>query len=333
MTKTAPLSVEVTRGTMTESVHRVHAMIIDASGVVDCWGDPDLLFYPRSAIKYMQAIPLIESGAADAHDLSGPETALACASHSSAPEHVSAVDAWLQRLGLGERDLGCGAHWPYDEQAMHQMLRDHQDPTRLHNNCSGKHSGFLTTALHLGEPTAGYLDPDHPVQRRLYDILADFGGESLDGTGRGIDGCGIPVYGMTLAGLARAAHKMAAPTGIPEARGEAIMRILSAAMANAYYVAGRQRFDTDVMNALGGTVATKGGAEGVHVGIVPNKGIGIALKTEDGNKRGGDAAMAWILDRLGLIGDTARRALRHHLAPEIVNAAQDHAGSVHVVQP
>ncbi len=330
MSKTAPLIVEVTRGTMVESVHRVHAMVMDASGVVDCWGDPDLLFYPRSAIKFLQALPLIESGAADAYALSGPETALSAASHSSAPDHVATVKAWLDRIEMGEQDLRCGAHLPYDEHAAHAMLRAGEPPTRLHNNCSGKHSGFLSTAKHLGEPTEGYLDPDHPVQKRLYDILVDFGGEALDGTGRGIDGCGIPVYGMSLRAMTRAAQRMAAPHNVDEARGHAIERVLAAAMAHSYYVAGRARFDTDVMTALGGTVATKGGAEGVHLGIVPGRGIGIGLKTEDGNRRGGDVAMGWILDRLGLIDGSARDALREHLAPTIVNAAGDPAGTARV---
>lgn len=330
MTKSDPLIVEVTRGTMVESVHRVHAMIVDASGAVECWGDPDLMFYPRSAIKFMQALPLIESGAADAYDLSGPEMALSAASHSSAPEHVDTVKAWMTRLGLDESHLGCGAHLPYDEHAAHDMLRAGESPTRMHNNCSGKHSGFLSTAMHLGEPLEGYLDPDHPIQKRLYDILSDFAGESLEGTGRGIDGCGIPVYGMTLSGLARAAQRMAAPRDVSEDRGRAIERILSAATANAYFVAGRGRFDTDVMNALNGTVATKGGAEGVHVAVIPDKGVGIGLKTEDGNRRGGDVAMGWLLDRLGMIDDAARIAIKDHLAPRITNAAGDDAGTARV---
>lgn len=330
MAKTDPMICEVTRGTMVESVHRVHAIAMDNSGIIQQWGDVDLMMYPRSAIKYMQAIPLVELGAADAWDLSVEETALACASHSGERTHVSAVSDWLSRLELGEGDLECGAHLPYDEPYAHEMIAAGEKPTRLNNNCSGKHAGFLSTAKHLGEPTDGYLDPDHPVQKRLHDILVEFGGEDLVGTGRGIDGCGIPVYGMTLGALARATQRMAAPAGVSEVRGQAIQRILQAGMTYPYMVAGRARFDTDAMNALNGVVATKAGAEGVHIAIVPSKNLGIALKVEDGAKRAADVAMGWLLRHFGLLDDAANQKLASHLSPTIRNAAGDGAGIIRI---
>jgi L-asparaginase II len=330
MAKTGPLICEVTRGTMVESVHRVHAIAMDGSGIVQQWGDADLMMYPRSAIKYMQAIPLVELGAADAWQLSEQETALACASHSGERTHVSAVNDWLSRMDLGEGDLACGAHLPYDEPYAHEMIAAGEKPTRLNNNCSGKHAGFLTTAKHLGEPTEGYLDADHPVQKRLHDILVDFGGEDLIGTGRGIDGCGIPVYGMTLGALARAAQRMAAPTGVSDVRGQAIQRILKAGMKYPYMVAGRARFDTDTMSALNGMVATKAGAEGLHVAIAPSKGLGIVLKAEDGAKRAADVAMGWLLGRYGFLNDAAKQDLASHLTPTITNAAGDKAGIISI---
>jgi len=327
---TDPLICEVTRGTMVESRHRVHAMIRDASGCLSVWGDPDLMFYPRSSIKFMQALPLVESGAADAKGISEQELALACASHSGAPDHVEAVAGWLTRMGLGADDLGCGAHMPYDEEAAHAMIRAGEQPTRLNNNCSGKHAGFLATALHLGEPTEGYLSAEHPVQRRLYDILVDLGGQDLADTGRGIDGCGIPVYGMTLTALATAVQKLAAPAGLGEARGAAVRRLFAAVTSHPYMVGGRGRFDTDVMTALGGSAATKGGAEGVHIAAIPAKGIGIALKAEDGGKRAADAAMGWLLDRAGLFDQATQRSLQTHLRPVILNAAGDEAGTIRI---
>lgn len=330
---TDPLICEVTRGTMVESRHRIHAMIRDASGIIQAWGDPDLVFYPRSAIKFLQALPLVESGAADAMHVSEPELALASASHSGSPEHVDAVGAWLGRLGLDADSLGCGAHLPYDEVAAHALIRSDTAPTRLNNNCSGKHTGFLATAMHLAEPLDGYLQADHPVQRRLYDILVDFGGQDLAGGGRGIDGCGIPVYGMTLLALASAVQKMAAPSGVTEARGKAIRRVLNAVTAHSFMVGGRGRFDTDVMRVLGGRVATKGGAEGVHVAMIPEKGIGVALKVEDGEKRAGDVALGWILDRLGMFDDAQRRGLASHLRPQLTNAAGHPAGLIRIAEP
>ncbi|WNK00408.1 asparaginase [Thalassospiraceae bacterium LMO-JJ14] len=323
-----PLICEVTRGTMVESRHRVHAMVCDASGPVKTWGDPDLMFYPRSAIKFMQSLPLVESGAADARRVNVAELALASASHSGTPTHVDAVAAWLERLGLGADHLGCGAHLPYDITSAHALIRADQSPTRLNNNCSGKHTGFLTTALHLGEPTQGYLDPDHPVQRRLYEILVTLGGQNLADTGRGLDGCGIPVYGMTLTALAHAAQKMADPAGLGEERGTAVRRILAAVMAEPFMVGGPDRFDTDIMGALGGKVATKGGAEGVHIAILPGKGLGIALKAEDGEKRAADVVMGHLLVEAGIIGQEESRKLAKHLQPIVYNAAGDAVGTI-----
>jgi len=331
-TKSDPLICEVTRGTMVESRHRVHAMVCDASGPVKTWGDPDLMFYPRSAIKFMQALPLVESGAADAHKVDIAELALASASHSGTATHVNAVCAWLKRIGLGADDLGCGPHLPYDVHAAHDLIRAGTPPTRVNNNCSGKHTGFLTTALHLGESTEGYLDPDHPVQRRLYDILVAFGEQNLADTGRGRDGCGIPVYGMTLTALARAAQKMADPAGLGEQRGTAVKRVLAAVMAEPFMVGGPERFDTDVMGALGGKAATKGGAEGVHIAILPEKGLGIALKAEDGEKRAADIAMAYLLTEAGVIDEAESRKLGRHLKPTIHNAAGDAVGTVRVAR-
>jgi L-asparaginase II len=326
----APLICEVTRGTMVESRHSVHALICDSGGVRAAWGEADLMFYPRSAIKFMQALPLVESGAAEALKVSEAELALASASHSGEPTHVEQVAAWLQRLGLGADDLGCGAHMPYDDQSAEEIIRAGTRATRLHNNCSGKHTGFLATARHLGEAERGYLQSDHPVQRRLYDILTEFGEEDLGGTGRGVDGCGIPVYGMTLLALARSAQKMSAPGGFAASRRDAIGRILAAVRAYPYLVAGRGRFDTDVMRAAEGGLATKGGAEGVHVAILPDQGLGIALKAEDGNKRAAEAAMGWLLTQLGVISQSAARDLEAHLRPVIRNAAGEAVGSLRI---
>ncbi len=315
---------------MIESRHRVHAMICDSSGPIKTWGNPDHMFYPRSAIKFMQGLPLVESGAADAHHVAENELALACASHSGTAAHVTTVADWLERLGLGVEHLGCGAHLPYDIEAAHDIIRAGAEPTRLNNNCSGKHAGFLTTALHLNEPTAGYLDPDHPVQKRLFDILESFGEESLADTGRGRDGCGIPVYGMTLRALAKAAQKMSEPKGFDETRGPAATRIIKAVTTHPYMVGGPGRFDTDVMTALGGAVATKGGAEGVHIAIVPAKGLGIALKTEDGEKRAGDVAMGWLLMEMGLIPALMQQTLTAHLKPTLRNAGGDEVGTIKI---
>ncbi|MBT3396552.1 MAG: asparaginase, partial [Alphaproteobacteria bacterium] len=189
-----PLIVEVTRGDMVESRHRGDCVVIDAAGAVaHAWGDGDRLIYPRSAIKPLQALALMETGAADAYGVSDVELALAAASHSSTKGHVDAVAAWIERLGLAETDLECAGHDPMSREADKALICDGTTPGPLHNNCSGKHAGFLTTALHMAEPTKGYLAPSHPVQQRLLMILSDMGGVDLSNTPRGVDGCGIPV--------------------------------------------------------------------------------------------------------------------------------------------
>lgn len=323
------ITVEVTRGDLVESRHACLAVVADASGVVqESWGDADREIYPRSAIKPIQALPLIETGAADAFGLSEPEVALSCASHMGETMHHEAVRAWLGRVGLSADDLECGAHAPSDEAAAAAVIRDGIDMDRAYNNCSGKHSGFLTTARHLGEATAGYTAADHPVQQRLKAILGELGGSDLDATSRGVDGCGIPVLGMPLAALARAMARMADPDGLPEPRGDAARRIFRAMTTHPEMVRGTHGLDTAIMRAGRGRFATKTGAEGVYIAIVPERKLGIALKVEDGASRASGLAMCALLDHLGFLDDTARAALKDHMTVVIPNAAGRPVGEI-----
>lgn len=325
----SPLSVEVTRGDLIESRHAVRAAIVDSAGhIVEAWGDIAAHVYPRSSIKPLQAIPLLASGAADAFGLSEREVALACASHMGEEIHTATVTDWLGRIGCSAGDLECGAHLPRHEDAMADVIRSGAPLTAIFNNCSGKHTGFLTTARHLGEPTAGYIGADHPVQQRLAVLLTELGGDDLSATERGIDGCGIPVLGMRLDALARAMARMAAPETLDAAQAMAAQRIVAAMTAHPEMVRGTGGFDTVMMAAGKGRFATKTGAEGVHIAIVPERQIGIALKIEDGNNRASGVALAALLDRLGLIDDAARKALTAEMRPTIVNAAGRMAGEI-----
>ncbi len=321
-----PLTIEVTRGDMVESRHRAHALVMDAAGrTVHAWGDVERLIYPRSAIKPLQTLALIETGAAERFAVGETEIALASASHGGTPAHTDAVAAWLKRLDLGERDLECGAHPPLDEAAAQAMARAGRRPGPLCNNCSGKHAGFLTTAKHKGESTAGYVKAGHPVQRRVRDIVGELGGGDLTKAPTGIDGCGIPVYGMALAALARAFARMADGNRLGAARAEAAKRIVAAMTAHPAMVAGPGRFDTDAMQAAPGAFIAKGGAEGVHAAIVPGLGLGVAVKAEDGAKRAAETAMAAILNMLGALPDAAAAPF---LETPVVNAAGDRVGVV-----
>lgn len=324
-----PMIIEVHRGGLLESRHRGIAAVIDSHGkILHAWGDIDRHIYPRSAIKPILALPLIESGAAEAFELGDPEIALACASHSGEPTHVRAVSAWLARIGLGAADLGCGSHWSHDQETAHDWVRSGQPVTAINNNCSGKHTGFLATAKHLGEPTAGYIKPEHPVQIRLAAILAEMGDTDLSQTARGIDGCGIPVLGMPLSAMALAMARMAEPSGLGPVREAAAKRIVSSMTAHPYNVAGRNRFDTLAMQAGNGRFAVKAGAEAVHAAIIPELGVGVVLKIDDGTKRASEVAMANILAFLGVLDPSQPSPMSNFFEAPIVNTLNDIVGVV-----
>ncbi len=322
------LLVEVSRGSMMESVHHVDAVVVTADGdIVAAWGDVEREIYARSSAKPLQALPLIETGAADHFAFTDAEIALACASHQSQAIHVSGAAAIIERIGLGEGDLECGPHWPFNLKAAGELVRAGARPTRLHNNCSGKHAGFLATAVHMGEDPGGYIQPDHPVQQRITDALVEMTGWDLSTTARGADGCGIPVFGMPLAALARGMARMADPRGLGAVRENAAQRIVAAMNAYPDMVAGRGKVDTAGMTALE-HVALKGGAEGVHIAILPERGMGVALKTRDGNGRASDAAILWILKYLGVIGAHAAEELADYLEPPVKNTLGNIVGHI-----
>jgi L-asparaginase II len=298
-----PVLVEHWRGDSVESMHRGAAIIASAGGeVVAAWGDVLRPVFPRSAIKMIQALPLLETGAADRFSLGDPQIALACASHSGECGHVLAVERWLTRIGIAANALECGPHPPYDQKAAHDLRAVQQLPTALHNNCSGKHAGFLTTALHAENPLRGYVEPSHPVQRRVTETLGEMVGVDLDRAPRGRDGCGIPAYAMPLRAIAHAMARLAAPDGLPHRRAQAVQRIVAAVLAQPWLMSGTGRFDARAMG-LGAEsrFVVKMGAEGVHVAIVPGLGLGVALKIDDGARRAAEVAMATMLRFLGLI--------------------------------
>ncbi|XKH34208.1 asparaginase [Azospirillum doebereinerae] len=300
----SPIVVEVTRGGMVESVHRARACIVDAGGhVLARWGDIDAPVYPRSAIKALQAIPLVESGALDAFGLGDAELALACSSHSGEPVHTERVAAWIARVGLTVEDFECGAQIPYDSGTAAGLVRDGVAPSALHNNCSGKHAGFLTTARHRGEPTRGYVRFDHPVQQRILGVMEQMTGQDLSRAPWGIDGCSIPTVGVPLGAIAYAMARIADPVDLPDARAEAVTRIAGAWRAHPHLIAGRNRFDTAMMQAADGLVLVKGGAEGVGCALLPEAGIGIALKIEDGGDRAREVALAALIRSTKVLGE------------------------------
>lgn len=287
---------ELWRGGMLESVHLGHAVICDASGVVEAWGDPDTVIFPRSSCKMVQALPLLESGAGAG--LSQAQLALACASHQGAALHTGHVARWLADLGLGEGDLRCGAHEPNDREEHHRLVRASEQPCQLHNNCSGKHAGFLMLNRHM-RGGSEYVEPDHPMQRTIWQAFEEVTGEASPGYG--IDGCSAPNFATSVTGLARAMAAFANATGAGDARDRAMFALTRAMGAYPDLVAGEGRACTELMRVMGGRVAVKTGAEAVFVAIVPEKRMGIALKIVDGGTRAAEAAVAALLVRMGVL--------------------------------
>lgn len=288
--------IELWRGGLPESVHRGHAVVWDQGGMVAAWGDPGQVIFPRSSCKMIQALPLLESGAADAAGLGTEQLALACASHQGAQMHVTRVGRWLDALDLGEPDLRCGAHMPNDKAEAKRLTCSDEAPCQLHNNCSGKHAGFLTWNRHHGGD-ADYHLPDHPLQQAIRAATEEVTGETV--AGFGIDGCSAPNFAVSVAGLARAMAAFAAPGR--DRRGDAMRRLVAAMVAHPELVAGETRACTDLMRAMKGRVAVKTGAEAVFVAIAPDRGMGIALKIADGGVRGSEAAITALLTQYGLL--------------------------------
>ncbi len=326
-----PVMVEVTRGEAVESRHRGAACVVDASGAtVLSWGDCAAPVFPRSAIKLLQALPFVETGAADVCQANFSELALACASHSGEPGHVEVGRAWMNRLGLSEGHFACGPHPPYDAEAANALTRAGAAPSVLHNNCSGKHLGMLATALSRGEPLHGYHEPEHPVQARVRDALADMTGEDVARAAIGIDGCSVPTWAVSLAGLARAMSRIADPRGLKVARQSAVRRLRNAASRSPFMVAGTGRFCTALLARKSGEIYVKTGAEGVFTAAVPDLGIGIALKIDDGAKRASEVALAAILRYLEVLDDADWSALAGFAAPRLVNHAGRIVGEVRI---
>ena len=256
---------------------------------------------PRSAIKPIQALPLVSTGAAEAFGLTDVELALACSSHDGERGHVDGVSAWLARLGLDSDALECGAQVPLSESAATALASGGGDPTAIHNNCSGKHVGFLTILRHLGLPLDGYLEPGHPLQAdHVTPSIERTCGVDLTAVQPGVDGCGIPAWAMP---LDRLAAGWAALGSEPD--GSSAHRLLSAMRSEPFHVAGSVRTCTRIIaTATGGTVV-KTGAEGVFCAVLPADGLGLALKVRDGARRAAEVAIEWLLARYGRLGDLA----------------------------
>lgn len=319
-----PFEVEITRGLQVESRHIVHAVVYTPQeSHREIYGDGTFSTFPRSALKPIQALPLLMTGAAQHYQVTEEELALACASHRGEPMHVDRVRAWLKRIGCNETDLECGTHPPANQESLFDLIKAQGQPSAAHNNCSGKHTGMLTTAKHLGEPLKNYVTLIHPVQQRIKQYIEQFCGVALNEQSFGVDGCSIPAPAMPLINLAKGFGEWAAPSKVDENTAEACKQLFKACVKHPLLTAGTGHFCSDLMIATQGQVLVKGGAEGVVIAAIPELKMGIALKTVDGNSRAADFCLSVILQRLGLLSATSPL-----LTPKIYNWNKIETGAI-----
>lgn len=288
-----PIITEILRGGIVESRHRGSIAVFDGHGrSVLSIGDVLTPVFPRSACKLIQALPFVESGAAAAYGFGNKELSLVCASHSGEPEHVAMADAMLTKAGQSEATLECGTHWPFDLPVAIKLAQSGALPTPCHNNCSGKHAGFICTSAYLGEDPTGYVGPSHTAQIRVRDAMSEVTGAVHTSEACGTDGCSIPTYAISLNALALGFAKAASGHGLATSRAKAAKQLMDACMAEPFYMAGTKRFCTEVMAAAPARVFAKIGAEGVYCAAIPELGFGIALKIDDGAFRAAELTVA-----------------------------------------
>jgi L-asparaginase II len=327
--KTLELDVVATRGTGIESRHHVHAAVVGPSDeLVASAGDIDIVSSWRSCAKPFQAMPLVESGGFDELRWGDDQLALACASHGGEPEHVALAGGMLGDIGMEEGDLACGPHDPLSSRGLKLLRESGARLTRLHNNCSGKHAAMLARAQTAGFPTYGYERADHPVQRACLASVSEWSGVAEADIGEAVDGCGVVVFALPLDAMARAYARLARSTRDPDSTGA---RILNAMRTRPFLVGGTDRFDSILIEETEGRVISKVGAEGVHSVAVPDQGIGIAVKVEDGAQRAQFPAVLRILQTLGVLGSDLPARLQDFLRRPIRNTRGETVGEVRLL--
>jgi L-asparaginase II len=315
-----PQLVEATRGGIVESAHNGALVVVDTHGALVCAvGDTRRPVFARSAVKALQALPLVTSGAADTFGLGDEELALACASHNGEARHVATAAGVLAKAGLDASALECGAHWPQHEVSQRELAASSTPLSALHNNCSGKHAGFLCVGCMMAraqgrdarEFVRGYVRPEHPVMREISASLQDATGCDLSRAPIGVDGCSIPTFGIPLHQLAHAFAKLGTGVGLSADRAAAAARLRRAVAGAPFFVAGTGRFDTRVMQRLGERVFCKVGAEGVFCAALPEAGLGVAIKIDDGNTaRAAEVVMAAVIEAWVRLDENERVFMR-----------------------
>ncbi len=326
-----PLVIEVVRGNAVESQHQVMAVVADERGLVSSfWGNVDYLTFPRSAIKPLQALPLVESGAMEKFGLDEKMLALACASHTGEKHHLTSLHHWLEKLKLTEADLYCGPAYPSHQASHHEMIKKNQKPSPLLNNCSGKHLGIISTCLALGENFQDYHRVEHPAQVRLRKILSDLMRVPMEKMPIGVDGCAIPTHATPLQNIAIGMSEFFDEKELSEPRRRSMHRILHAWRYNPTYVSGSHDFASELARKTHGRALLKPGAEGAYCGVMPEKGFAFALKVADGDSRAAEVAAAAIFRQHGAMAEEENQDLKQWTMPVLRNTRTDVVGLLKV---
>lgn len=325
-----PMVVEVYRGQVVESVHHVMMVFADARGLVTSYcGNIDYVTTPRSSIKMLQAIPLVESGALEKFSLDDKMLAMACSSHRGEKQHLTLISQWMEKIKLGEGGFHCGPAMPAHEPTAHDMIKRGIPPNATINNCSGKHLGLITTCLALGENPVGYFKMDHPSQIRLRKVLTEVMKIQIDKMPWGIDGCGIPTYAVPLQNIAIGMTHLLANHTNPT-RKATVQRILDACRRHPVLLSGSDDFVSIVNEKTKGRCILKSGAEGVYTGLVPDAGQAFVIKIHDGNKRAAELAAAFALRKLNGLTDQEFLELRQWTMPEVKNSRNEKVGELRI---
>ena len=324
-----PVLVNRWRGNAIESRHRGSVAVVEATGrVIAAMGDVQRAVFPRSAIKFLQAIPFVESGAVETYGLDDRHIALACASHNGEPIHAGLAQDWLERIKCDHDDLECGAELPLHQATQFELMSEGRGPQRIHHNCSGKHLGFLSTCKHLGENTSNYRLYNHAAQQRWFEVLESVSNTRVAQLPWGYDGCAIPTLAIPLQRIALAMARFGDVARFDGIRREAVERIHAAITSNPYMVAGKERLCTSLMERLAPHILVKVGAEGVYTAVIPEHGLGIALKIDDGNDAAARVALGAVLQSLGLLPGEEISALGEYLRPSVANSRGETIGRI-----
>ena len=324
--------VHVYRGDFVESIHYGSAAVVDLNGeVMNSVGDPEFKTYIRSSAKPIQVLPVILSGAAEKYGFTPKELAVMCASHSGEDFHTDTVRGILKKIAVEEDSLACGVHKPYHKKTAKALFEAGLEPGKIHCNCSGKHSSMLSLCAHHGWDLNDYVEIDHPVQQLMIDVMSEVCDIPRDDFWLGIDGCGVPVFGLPLKNMALGFARLSKPDAF-SSKYDAPIRTITAAMnAHPEQVAGTDRFCTDLMRTMGGKVVAKGGAQAVYCVGFLDKGIGLAVKIADGNSRGRAAVVLKIMEDMGLINEDELNKLDKYRYPKVKNHRKQIVGELKTV--